>query len=109
MSSRRISGSAPLLLSTDHHAARGGSGSWAAAPAARMSDLFDDMPAEQARRLHEEDGDEDDERDAILVLRPAGHVPNDECLDEAEHEAADDGAGDVSDAAEDRGDERLHA
>src|SRR3954463_442396 len=106
MSNSSSSGTGPLLFSTPHQPEsppRGLTG------VARMSDFFDAMPAEQPGGFHEEDGDQDHEGDAVLVLRAVGDVADHEDFGEPEDDAADDRARDVPDAAEHRGDERLHA
>src|SRR5687767_3904405 len=87
MSSRSRTGRGPLLLRVDHHAARRG-GASAAVSWGRMSDLFNAMPAKEPGGFHEEDGDEDDERDAVLVLRAAGHIADDHHFDKPERKAA---------------------
>jgi hypothetical protein len=63
--------------------------------------------AEQAGGAEEQDDDEDREGDGVFVGGPLAAVH--EGLDGAEEEAAEGGAGDVADAAEDGGDEGFEA
>src|SRR5206468_11885613 len=105
--SSRSSGTG-ILTSRDW--ARGRFQSEGSAEAGRVvSDLLDDMLAQQAGWLDQKDDDEDDEGDAVAVLAAAGEIGDDEDFDEAEDHGADDSAGDVADAAEDGGDEGFDA
>src|SRR3954466_14095212 len=74
-----------------------------------LSDLLDDMLAEQPRGFDEQDGDQQHERDRVAVLRAALDVPDDHHFDQSDDHSAGDGAGDVADPAEDRRDERFDA
>src|SRR4249920_57771 len=73
----------------------------------RQSCPLPDLLAEDATRPEDQHEDQDHEQDG---LRPALlSVCRGEDLDERDHEAAEHGAGEVADAAEDRGGERLQA
>src|SRR5205814_8365469 len=69
----------------------------------RTSYLLRLIFSEQARRAEEKDGDEDHEGDGVAVIREAAAA--DERFDDADGQAADDGARNIADAAEDGGDE----
>src|ERR1039458_1495372 len=83
-----------------------------AATGRRPRRLFLDMsrplgppPAEQAPGHEDQDKDEDDEAESVLV--PERDVDGAERFREPQHEASQNGARDVSEAAEDGDDERL--
>src|SRR5688500_16496514 len=84
-----------------------GAAAGASAVPGRLSDLLDDMAAEQPGGFHQQDGDQDHERDGFLVVAPAGQVPDHHRLDHAEQQGGDDGPADVPDPAEHGRDERL--
>src|SRR5512133_1199160 len=119
--SRMTSGTGRLALSVSHQPCAAGSaepgrygrtpppadGGGAAGEGASVSDLLDDMLAEQPRRFDEQDGDQQHERDRVAVLRTVLDVPDDHHLDQPDDHRARHRAGDVPDPPEDGGDERL--
>src|SRR5437763_12761446 len=97
-----ISGSGPLLLSVSHHPL-------AVVTPRLFSDFFGDMFSEQPGRFYQQDGDEDDEGDAVAILAAVREIADDEDFDEPKDEPARDRAADVSDPAKHRRDECFDA
>src|SRR3954463_16495073 len=104
---------AALVLRNESSGVRAPLESWCSGGAARGSaaaagppggggagsgaDLFGGISAQQPGGFDQEDRDEDHERDAVAVLRAVGEVSDGKDFDQAEDQAAEDGAGDVPD------------
>src|SRR5437879_6688477 len=80
---------------------------WRALPSSRSarSCFFRYAFAEDSLRPEDQEGDQHQEGKAVLIGHR--HVSRAERLDDAERKAADDGAGDVAEAADDGGGEGL--
>src|SRR3954451_18803940 len=113
--SRTTIGTGRLAASVSHHPPAAGprvagryggaplptAGGGAAGAGASVSDLLDDMLAAQTRRVDEQDGDQQHERDRVAVLRAVLDVPDDHDLHESDDDGPRDCPGDFADPAED--------
>src|SRR4051812_39447879 len=78
-------------------------------PYGRMSDLLDDILAQQPRRFDQKNRDEDDKGNAVAVLAAAREIADDHHLDKTQNNCAGHCTGNVTNPAENCGDECLDA